>query len=74
MSQCDSAHREHVCPESHVGNLAYVPKPPNTPSTSQQVHDIGDCDAHMHDAIAEEEKVMLQKCESNQKDARAKPR
>ena len=54
--------------------LAYVPKPPNNPNISQHDHDTGDDDIHMKDATAEEEKVMPPKCESDQKDAKAKPR
>ena len=74
MSQCDSAPKENVCHESHDRTMTYVPKPPNNPSTSQQEHDAGESDTHMEEVTAEEEKVMPPKCESDQKDARAKPR
>ena len=71
MSQYHSEPNENVCRESHDRIMTYVPKPPNTPSTLQRNHDTGDEDTHMHDVTAEEEKAMPQKCESDQKDARA---
>ena len=74
MSQCDSASKEKVCHEGHDRTMTYVPKSTNNPSTSQQEHDAGESDTHMEEVTAEEEKVMPLKCESDQKDARAKPR
>jgi hypothetical protein len=54
--------------------MTYVPKSTINPSASQQEHDTGESDTHMEEVTAEEEKAMPPKCESDQKDARAKPR
>ena len=52
--------------------LAYVPKPPNDPSISQQDHDFGFDDTPMKDATAEEEKKHAPtQSSSDRKDARA---
>ncbi len=52
--------------------LAYVPKPPDNPSISQQDHDSGFDDTPMKDATAEEEKKHAPTRSSNdRKDARA---
>ena len=72
MSQCESPLNMSVCHESHDEMLAYVPKPPNNPSISQQDHDTGFDDTHMKDATAEGEKKHAPRQSSNdRKDARA---
>ena len=61
-----------VCHENHDEMLAYVPKPPNNPSISQQDHDFGFDDTPMKDATAEEEKKHAPtQSSSDRKDARA---
>jgi len=72
MSQCESPLNMSVCQESHDEMLAYVPKPPNNPSISQQDHDTRNDDTRMEDAAAEEEKKHAPTQSSNdRKDARA---
>ena len=61
-----------VCHESHDEVLAYVPKPPNDPSISQQDHDFGFDDTPMKDATAKVGKKHAPTQSSNdRKDARA---
>ena len=66
MSQYHPAPNSYVCRESHDRMLAYVPKPPNTPSTPKNDNDAGDDDAHMQDETAEEEKVTTQPSKNKQ--------
>jgi hypothetical protein len=72
MFQCAPETKERICPEDIRIMLAYVHKPPNNPSISQQDHDFGFDDTPMKDATAEEEKKHAPTQSSNdRKDARA---
>ena len=72
MFQCAPETKEDICPEDIDRSLAYVPKPPNEPSISQQDHDFGFDDTPMKDATAEEEKKHAPtQSSSDRKDARA---
>ena len=72
MSQCESPLNMSVSHENHDEMLAYVPKPPNNPSISQEDHDSSDDDTPMNEATAEEEiKHAPMQSSNDRKDARA---